>query len=271
MTGLITAAAVQLNSQHDKQRNLLRSLELIQRAAERGAQLVGLPEVCNFIGPPEQARDMAEEIPGPTIECFQQAARRHALYLLAGSILETNPDNPAKPFNTSCLIGPSGDLLGLYRKIHLFDVDLPGEFTYKESQERTCGDQPVVVDTPLGKIGLSICYDVRFPELYRRLSEQGAEILFVPAAFTMQTGRDHWHVLLRARAIENQAFVIAPAQTGSKGDGLVCYGRSLIINPWGTILAQAEEGESVILADLDFETLAGVRRKLPCLQHRKLR
>lgn len=266
----VTVSAIQMNSQSDKAANMRRALALIGVAADRGAQLIGLPEVVNFLGPAALATAMAETIPGPTIEEFQSAAQQHSIHLLAGSILETNPVNPAKPFNTSCLIAPSGEIIGKYRKIHLFDVDLPREFTYRESDERSAGDQPVVVETPVGKIGLSICYDVRFPELYRQLVGQGAEIVFVPAAFTMQTGRDHWHVLLRARAIENQVFTIAPAQTGAKLEGLVCYGRSLIINPWGTVLAQAEDGETVITAELNFDTLSSVRGKLPCLRHRRL-
>jgi len=259
-----------MDSQADKTENIYSALRLVEQAADRGAQLIGLPEVFNFLGPGKLAGEMAEEIPGPTVEQFQTAARRYSIHLLAGSILEINPEAPTRPFNTSCLIGPDGDILAKYRKMHLFDVDLPGEFVYRESDERTPGMDAVVAATSMGNIGLSICYDVRFPELYRRMSEQGLEILFVPAAFTMQTGRDHWHVLLRARAIENQVYVIAPAQTGKKIEGLVCYGRSVIINPWGTVLAQADDAEVAILTEITNDGLQSVRGKLPCLERRRI-
>jgi len=259
-----------MDSQAEKEANIRTASQLVEHAVEQGAQLVGLPEVFNFLGPGELAAQMAEPIPGPTIEHFQQVARKHRVYLLAGSILEINPESPTRPFNTSCLINPEGEIVAKYRKIHLFDVELPGEFTYSESAERTPGSEVVVAPTALGKIGLSICYDVRFPELYRQMADEGAEIVFVPAAFTLQTGRDHWHVLLRARAIENQVYVIAPAQIGSKVDGLVCYGRSLIISPWGTVLAQAEDGQTVIIAEITDEALQSVRRKLPSLIHRRM-
>jgi predicted amidohydrolase len=186
-----------------------------------------------------------------------------------GSILERVPDE-RRSFNTSCLLGPDGALLARYRKIHLFDVDLPGRVTVRESDARAPGDETVVVPTELGVLGMSICYDLRFPELYRRLVRAGAEIMLVPSAFTFTTGSAHWDVLCRARAIENQSYLLAADQCGTSPHGFADYGGSLIADPWGTIVARAGDGEGIVLAEIDRAYLAKVRSELPCLDHSRL-
>jgi predicted amidohydrolase len=186
-----------------------------------------------------------------------------------GSIIETIPANP-RGYNTSCLLDPSGRIVARYRKIHLFDIDLPGRVSVRESNDRTPGADVVTAATPLGTIGMSVCYDLRFPELYRRLAAAGAEILLVPSAFTFPTGAAHWEVLCRARAIENQCWVIAANQTGKSPHGFADYGHSLIVDPWGTVVAQAGDEPGVLLATVDHDRTARIRRELPCLQHRRL-
>ena len=261
------AAAVQMNSGEVKQANLQRAVRLVESAAKAGATLIALPEMFNCLGRFESVVQQAETIPGPTSDALSQLANRLNIYLLAGSICEVCPDT-AKGFNTSLMFSPFGELIGKYRKIHLFDVDLPGRVTIQESDWIAPGDAVAMVETACGRLGMSICYDLRFPELYRQLADAGADVLFVPAAFTHATGRDHWEVLLRARAIENQAFVIAPNQHGSHPGDLTTYGHSLIIDPWGTVLADAGEQECVVTAEIDLQRLQEIRTQLPSLQHR---
>jgi predicted amidohydrolase len=198
-----------------------------------------------------------------------EAARRQELTLLLGSLPEKVAGD-ARVYNTSVLIGPDGAMIATYRKMHLFDIDLPGMEHLKESKAVRPGEELVVADAPFGRIGLSICYDVRFPELYRRLARQGARVLAVPSAFTERTGKDHWEVLLRARAIENLAYVVAAAQTGHHGGGRASHGHSMIVDPWGAVLAQVPEGEGVALAELDFARQDRLRRELPALGHARL-
>jgi predicted amidohydrolase len=198
-----------------------------------------------------------------------ELARTLGIHLCAGSLLERVPGEP-RAYNTSCLFDPGGRLLARYRKIHLFDVDLPGRVTVRESATRAPGDEVVAVPTELGTLGLSVCYDLRFPELYRRLARAGAEVLLVPSAFTFPTGAAHWEVLCRARAVENQCYLIAPDQTGTSPHGFPDFGDSLIADPWGRVLARAGDGEGVVTAEIDRAYLARVRRELPCLTHARL-
>ena len=263
------AAAVQMTSGEDKERNLEAAERLVREAAGRGARLVALPELFNCLGRKERVVRAAEPVPGPTSRRMADLARRLRITLLAGSLCERT-EGRDRVFNTSLLFDGSGNLLARYRKIHLFDVDLPGRVSYRESGWMAPGRDVVSADTDRGRLGLSICYDLRFPELYRKLVHQGCRILLVPSAFSLPTGRDHWEVLLRSRAIENQAYVIAPNQCGQHTPGFATCGRSVIIDPWGIPLAVAPDGEGVILARLDAERQESIRRELPALTHRRL-
>jgi predicted amidohydrolase len=263
------AAVVQMTSgpQHDV--NLARASALVREAARRGARLVVLPEVFAWRGPRDAERAHAEPVPGPSVDAMATVARETGVLLLMGSILE-RAESDERSFNTTCLLLPSGELLARYRKIHLFDVDIPGRVTVRESDTRAPGDEVVVVPTELGTVGLSICYDLRFPELYRRQSRAGAELLLVPSAFTFTTGAAHWEVLCRARAIENQCYLLAANQSGASPHGFADFGNSLIVDPWGAVVARAPDGEGVALAEIDRGYLARVRRELPCLTHARL-
>jgi predicted amidohydrolase len=267
---ILLAAAVQMSSGSDKQRNLERAERLIRAAAERQANLVVLPEVFNWRGRKPEQPEAAEALDGPSLRRMAQLARELKLFLVAGSITE-RIDGDSKAFNTSVLIGPDGNRLGFYRKVHLFDIELTGRVSARESDTKVAGSEVACVTTPAAAIGLSVCYDLRFPELYRKLSEHGATVVTIPSAFTYPTGEAHWEVLVRARAIENQVFVIAPGQFGPNVYGFSDYGNSMIVDPWGRVLARASDsGEEVIVASLDFDELARVRRELPCLKHRRL-
>ncbi|MCL5962658.1 MAG: carbon-nitrogen hydrolase family protein [Chloroflexi bacterium] len=264
----LRVAAVQLNSRDDKASNVDRALALVERAASLGAELVALPEYFNFLGLQEDYASNAEEIPGPTSERLSAKAKELEVFLLGGSILEKSPET-SKYFNTSLLFDPAERLIAKYRKIHLYDVELAGKITYQESASIAPGVEIVLADIGEMKAGLSICYDLRFPELYRALSVRGAKLAFVPTAFSVHTGKAHWEILLRARAIENQFFVVAPAQFGAS-PGYVSYGRAMIVDPWGTVLVKAPQAETVILADLDFSSLERLRQELPSLTNRRL-
>ncbi|MBM4359817.1 MAG: carbon-nitrogen hydrolase family protein [Deltaproteobacteria bacterium] len=272
-------AAVQLNSQADLASNLEVLRGWVAKAAAAGAALVLLPENFAYFGDEVGKRAIAESLvaaedasDGPIVRCLRELARRHGCWLVAGGMPERS-DDPTRPYNTCAVFGPEGDLAARYRKIHLFDVQLGDGAVYRESVATMPGDEPVTVTVPGGRalvVGLSVCYDVRFPELYRRLADMGAELLVVPAAFTVATGKDHWLVLLRARAIESQAFVLAAAQVGRHGERLT-FGKSCLVDPWGEVVAQTSEGPGVLVADLDRTYLDAVRRKLPALEHRVLR
>jgi predicted amidohydrolase len=262
-------AAVQMTSGADKAHNLEVATRLIQKAAESGAKFAGVPENFSWLGPESERAANAETLEGETLARMASLARELRITVLAGSVLETGA--PAgRLFNTSVLFGPDGARLGVYRKIHLFDVEVGDGQTYRESAAVAPGTEVVVAESPVGKIGLSVCYDLRFPELYRRHAEAGAVLLTVPAAFTLMTGKDHWEVLLRARAIENQAYVIAPAQQGRHPKDRLTWGHAMVVDPWGLVVARASEGEGLAMAELDAEYLAKVRRSLPALQHRRL-
>jgi predicted amidohydrolase len=272
------AAVVQMHSGSDKAANLEIASALVSRAAAKGAQLIALPEVFAWRGPQSGELDQAEPIPGPTTEAMSALARRLGIHLVAGSILELPAAPPDRhshgtplPYNSATLFGPDGSLLALYRKIHLFDVDLPGRVSIRESDARAPGEAVVCADTALGRLGLAVCYDLRFPELFRALADAGAEVVVMPSAFTRPTGEAHWETLLRARAIENQCFVLAPNQHGLSTQGFADHGHSLVVDPWGTVLACGSgDRDEAIGASLDAEVLERVRRELPSLRHRRL-
>ncbi len=261
-------ALVQMNSQDDREANLREASRLIEAAASEGADLAALPELFTYLGPSAEHPRIAEAIPGRTTEHLSSLAARHRMYILGGSFLERVPGE-SRFYNTSTLFDRTGRLIARYRKIHLFDVDLPGQAPYRESASVAAGTEVVTADTEFGRVGMSVCYDLRFPELYRALASQGAELIFVPAAFTLHTGKDHWEVLLRARAIENQVFVVAPAQVGLHPLGRECYGNSLIADPWGTVIARSPNPVGVTVATLDLAYLKKVRLELPALAHRR--
>jgi predicted amidohydrolase len=261
----LRVAAVQLNSTGDKARNLETAERLVRAAAADGAELVALPEKWNLLAPGEGLAAGAEDLDGPSLGAARIWARSLGIHLLAGSVSERGDE---KAFNTSVLIGPDGEDLAVYRKIHMFDVDAGG-VSYRESEHERPGSE--VVTARVGELtaGLSICYDLRFPELFRILALRGARLVCLPSAFTLATGRDHWEVLLRARAIENQVFVIAPNQVGRAAPHFESYGRSAIVDPWGVVLATAPDEECFVAADLDLEAQDRVRESLPSLANRQ--
>ncbi|HUJ92471.1 MAG TPA: carbon-nitrogen hydrolase family protein [Gaiellaceae bacterium] len=268
MPDRIRVACVQMTSGRDKDANLARAEALVARAASTGADLVVLPEKWNLIGGADDYRAAAEPLDGgESTEAMSGWARRHGITLVGGSITERR-DGHEKLSNTCCVFDPDGSLAAVYRKIHLFDVEVGGH-VYRESEAEEPGTEPVVAHAEDWTLGLSVCYDVRFPELYRILALEGAELVTVPAHFTTPTGRDHWHVLLRARAIENQCYVAAAGQVGETLPGMPAYGRSLIADPWGIVLAQAPDEETVIAAELDRARLREIRAKLPSLANRR--
>jgi predicted amidohydrolase len=306
MSAGFVAAAVQLTSTSDETANWEAARGLIERAAASGARLVATPENTNYLGPHDEKVRRAEPLDGATVGRFAELARRLGIHLLLGSFNERS-DEPARCYNTSVLLGPAGEVLASYRKLHLFDVDIPGGVRFAESAtckpgplgaltastappagaappaaaaaptaETGATDRPpagrVGAATPLGRIGLTICYDLRFGELYRRLADLGADILAVPSAFTLATGKDHWEPLLRARAIENQCYVLAPAQHGRHDDGGLreSYGHAMIVDPWGLPVAVASDGPGLALAEIDLERVAAVRRAIPVRRHRRL-
>jgi len=262
-------AAVQMTSGADQARNLETAASLLRKAADRGAKFVGLPENFAWMGPKADRANHAEALDGSTFGWVGAMARELGITLLGGSILESGAPG-GRLYNTSVLHGPDGKRLAVYRKMHLFDVEVGDGQTYRESAAVAPGTEVVVTDSPVGKVGLSVCYDLRFPELYRKQSEAGAVLLTVPAAFTLATGKDHWEVLLRARAIENQAYVIAPAQQGRHPKERMTWGHAMVVDPWGLVTARCSEGEGVAVAELDLELLSRIRKSLPALQHRRL-
>ncbi len=260
------AAAVQLRSTEDLERNLAEAERLAAEAASRGARLIAFPEHADIVLADKTAVPPAQRLDGEVARRFAAMAVRHRAYVLAGSIYERAPGG-RKVRNTSILFAPTGRRLAVYRKIHLFDVAIPGRAAYRESRTVEAGTARVLARTPLGTLGLSICYDLRFPELYRELAMAGAKILMVPSAFTAYTGRFHWTALLRARAIENLCWVIAPAQWGRHHPGRDSYGHTMIVDPWGTVVASRPRGTGVVTATIDLDRLDRLRRELPALSH----
>lgn len=262
----IPVAAVQLTSTSDKKENYKKAAHYVQKAAEAGVRLVVLPEHWDWLGKSEDKKKIAEPLEGQSIRFLTDLAKKYQLFIVAGSIAEANGKNP--PFNTSVVIHPGGEKSKPYRKMHLFDTDV-GE-GHRESQFTSAGSEVVVENLGWATVGFSICYDVRFPELFRQLAKQGADILIVASNFTAVTGPPHWEVLVRARAIENQCFVIASDQTGMTGAGWEAHGHSMIVDPWGEILSIAGREEGLITAKLDLDKLADIRAKMPVQRHRKI-
>jgi len=259
-----------MTSTADLPANLAAARELVGSAASQGARLIALPENFAFLRREGEVIPCAQGLDGEIVGLVKSLAREHDVWLLGGTFPEAAEGS--RIYNTSVLASPAGDLAAVYRKIHLFDVDLSadGGGAYRESNIVAPGEDVVVAQTPFGELGLSVCYDVRFPELYRQMAEAGARFLAVPSAFTPETGKDHWEVLLRARAIENQAFVLAPAQCGRHSEDRSSYGRSMIIDPWGLVLARAADRPCAVVADCDLDSLERIRRALPALGHRRL-
>ena len=271
---MFQAAAIQMSAGPERADNERRALSLLDRACEAGARLVGLPEMWEHVGPAAEKREFAGKLDGPQLARVRDLCARRSVWCLAGSIAEKAADG--RVHNTATVIAPDGQIAGSYRKLHLFDVDIPDGARYRESETVAPGQEspPVVELTGLGvRLGLSVCYDLRFPELYRSLAQHGADIIAVPAAFTAYTGRAHWEVLLRARAIENQAYAFAPAQVGRIGPAQEyrqAYGHAMIVDPWGEIVADAgASGDGFALGRIDPARLAQVRRDLPALRHRR--
>ena len=264
----LNVAVLQMNSGADKEANIATALDLIDRAARRGARLVVLPEVWTYLGPDEGNRPNAEPVPGPVSDLLADRARRHGIYVHGGSFLESRQGEPGL-LNTSLVFSPDGDIIARYSKIHMFDVVLDGDAKYMESATVTPGDEIVTLDIDGVPVGLAICYDLRFPELFRILALRGARLIVLPAAFTMTTGKDHWEVLIRARAIENETFFVACGQWGMHPPGNWCYGRSMIVDPWGTVLATAQDGVGIAQASLSDERVTAVRRQIPSLANRR--
>jgi predicted amidohydrolase len=263
----LPVALVQLNATVDVGANIATAAALADEAAAGGARLVVLPEYLQYRGDDDGFRASARPIPGPHTDPFAAVARRRDAWILVGSTAETSGD-PARPFNSSALIAPDGSLAAVYRKLHLFDVAVDDGPSDTESARVTAGDRLVTADVDGTILGLTICYDLRFPELYRALALVGAQVLTVPANFTERTGRDHWEVLLRARAIENGAYVLAPAQIGGPPNQ-PAYGHSMIVDPWGTVIAQAPDTVGIIRADIETDRVAAVRRQIPVLANRR--
>jgi predicted amidohydrolase len=271
MSKLLRVAAIQLNSGDDVSANLHRCEEWARRMRDQGADLVVLPENFAFFGPEEKRRECAESVTGdgPIWGALRRMATDNGLFVLGGGWPERNPDEQ-RPYNAATLVGPDGSIVAHYRKIHLFDVTLPSGATLMESSVTTPGEDVVVADIGGVTVGLTICYDLRFPELYRALVERGAKLICVPSAFTAETGKDHWHLLNRARAVESQCWVVSPNQWGQHGRGRQTYGHSMIVDPWGTVVAEASDKETCVMAQLDFELLDAIRSRLPSLKHRRL-
>ena len=273
-------AVCQMDSQNDKHQNLKDAENMICEASEKGADLVVFPENMNYMG--KGYRYQAEPIPGPTTDFLTALAKEHGVWILSGSIPETELNDPAeqetvsadknadkpKPKNSLVLIDPTGNICCKYSKLHLFDVDLNDGSSFRESDTATQGENIVLCDTELGRLGFTICYDLRFGELYRLLSLAGAKVIFVPACFAMQTGQAHWEVLLRARAIENGVYIVACNQIGEKYN-MTAYGHSMVIDPWGRIIAQAEDKPGVLMAEIDLSEIEKVRAQIPSLKNRR--
>jgi deaminated glutathione amidase len=268
MADRLRVACVQLNASASKADNVERMEALVARAAATGADVVLLPEKWNGIGPADYMREVAEPLDGgETVTAMSEWARRHGITLVGGSIAERR-EGREKLSNTCVVFDPQGERVAVYRKIHMFDVEVGGHL-YRESESEEPGEEPATCDIEGWRVGLTLCYDLRFPELYRILALEGAELVTVPAAFTLYTGKDHWELLVRARAVENQCYVAAANQWGTHGDGKASYGRSLIVDPWGIVLAQAADEDAVLTAELERAHMERIRASLPSLANRR--
>lgn len=263
-------AAIQITSNDEMDKNLEKSFFYIDEAIKNNAKVICLPEVFTYIGKNKDKNQYYQKITGDLVLKLKETCKKNNVFIITGSFHESI-DNSDKCYNTSLLISDQGEILKEYRKIHLFDAVFKNE-SYRESDSFEAGDldQLNIVKTPYGNIGLSICYDLRFAEMYRELSKKGAEIIFVPSAFTMRTGREHWEILLRARAIENQVYIVAPNQFGFHDEKRESYGNTMIVDPWGKIISRASDKECVVYGDIDLNYLINVRKSLPCLEHKRI-
>jgi len=265
----VNVAAVQLSSGSDVQRNVDAAIELVREAAASGAQYVQLPEYFNYLGPARGFAAAREPVPGPTTIRMGELARSLSITLHLGSVLEAIPD-ATRSFNTSVLLGPDGGIIATYRKAHLFDVDVPGQIVHRESDDIAPGHEMVIARAASMNLGMTICFDVRFPELYRTLATNGANVLAIPAAFNATTGLAHWELLVRSRAVENHAYVVSAAQVGTTSEGIATYGHSMIVDPWGTVLAEStRDGPDVISATLDLGEVERRRGQMDVLALRR--
>lgn len=268
-TRRVKVAAAQMTSGTDKAANVAQASELLARAVGEGATYVQLPEYFNYLGPASTYAAAAEPIPGPTTTALADLAKRHGVTVHLGSLLE-RVEGVSRPSNTSVVIGPSGAILGIYRKVHLFDVEIPEVVTSRESDVVAPGEELVVARLAKFTLGLSVCFDLRFPELYRALSAAGAEVLAVPSAFNAGTGLAHWEVLVRSRAIENNAYVVAAAQSGTTAEGIATYGHAMIVDPWGAVLDESkQEGPDLVTAVLDLDDVSRRRAQIPVMRFRR--
>ena len=264
----VTVAAIQMNSGSNPEQNLESAVALVEYAADEGATYVQVPEYFNYLGPSRRFTEVAESIPGPTTARMAAVAKRRRIHLHLGSMLERRDDE--RPFNTSVLLDSSGSIIATYRKTHLFDVDVPGAITHRESDDLSAGEELVVAKLKRFSVGLSVCFDVRFPELYQTLAANGADVLAIPAAFNASTGKSHWHVPVRSRAIENHAFVVAATQAGVTSDGIATYGHALIVDPWGAVLAESSGDEpQVVTAILDLDEVSRRRAQIAVTRFRR--
>ncbi len=260
-------AVIQMDTQNDKKKNLEKAAEFIKEAVSKNAKIISFPEVMNLTGQNVGEGGQAETIPGYTTDFLCEAAKKYGIYIHGGSIAEIIP-NEKKSYNTTVMINDKGEIVAKYRKLHTFDVTLPDGTVNMESERILQGENVVTVDTEYGKLGFSICYDIRFPELFRLLALQGAQIIFTPANFTMPTGKDHWEPILRTRAIENTCYIVAAGQIGKKPN-FTAFGNSMIIDPWGTVIAKAKDEPSVAIAEIDLDYLDRIRTKIPSLKNRR--
>ncbi|SCL88349.1 carbon-nitrogen hydrolase family protein [Sporanaerobacter sp. PP17-6a] len=255
-------AALQLNSNDNKKQNLRNVITLIEEAAERKAKIVAMPENMNYVGVEKES----ETIPGYTTNLLAEQAVKYNIYIHCGSISEDS--KTGRPYNTTVFINPKGEIICKYRKLHMFDVDIKEGPSFRESDNKTPGSEIVTIETEYGNLGFSICYDIRFPEMYRIMALNGAQIIFAPACFVMNTGKDHWEPLLRARAIENTCYIVAPAQIGIK-PSYQAYGKTLIVDPWGNVIAKAMDKPCVVTSEIDLDYLENIRKQVPSLKNRR--
>lgn len=261
------AAVVQLDTQNDKGENLKAICSYIDEAAAHGAKLVSFPEVMNLEGRNVGEGGNHEPIPGYTTEKLMAKAKEHGIYIHSGSFREEIPGEK-RAYNTTVMINPQGEIIAKYRKLHTFDVTLPDGTVCEESARIRPGEEIVTVDTELGKLGFSICYDIRFPELFRIMALEGAQVIFTPASFTMPTGKDHWEPILRTRAIENGVYIVAAGQIGQKTN-YTAYGNSMVVDPWGTVISRAKDQPGITYAEIDLDYLDKIRRQIPSLKNRR--
>lgn len=260
-------AVVQMDSRNDKGANLKYACQCIDEAAANGAKLISFPEIMNLSGENVGEGGGHETIPGYTTEILMAKAKEHKMYIHSGSFCKV-VEGENRAYNTSVIIDPEGAIIGEYHKLHPFDITMPDGSVNKESDRIRPGDEIVVTDTAIGKLGMSICYDIRFPELYRIMTLEGAQVIFTPASFTMSTGKEHWECILRTRAIENACYIVAADQIGQKR-AFPAYGHSMVIDPWGTVIAKARDEAGMFYADIDLDYEDKVRQKVPVLENRR--